>query len=254
MTMPMGASTEPDGPSGYTYSAALVRATQPADAPELVLATLREIRFSGWIAPPEDGWISVLPAGEGAVAARRRGVVGVGEALAEASGAPTIAVRVLDDQQLVLVGWESGEEVARYVSDPSSEPGAEPDVLPDPVGTDGADALAALCDRLQAAEELGELLAEELDTDDEIESERLSQVLHLLGLPSWLVAAWRLPRRMPTGPAPRELVRLRAGRTDLLGWVTGRAATLLRRWRPPPPVLLDPPRGDGGMDDLAMWL
>jgi hypothetical protein len=144
--------------------------------------------------------------------------------------------------------------VARYVSDPSREPGAAEDVLPDPFGTEGAESVAAACDRPQAGVELGRLLAEPLDPDEEIESERLVRVLHLLGLPSWLVSAWRLPRRMPTGPAPRDLLRLRAGRTGPGGWIAGRAVNLGRRWRPPPPVLLDPPRGDGGSEDLAMWL
>jgi hypothetical protein len=59
---------------------------------------------------------------------------------------------------------------------------------------------------------------------------------------------------MSTGPAPRELIRLRAGHTGIYGRVAGRAASRGRRWRIPPPVLTDPPRGDSGMDDMAMWL
>jgi hypothetical protein len=181
-------------------------------------------------------------------------VVGVGAALAEALSTTTLAVRVLDDRQLVLVACESGRQVARYVSDPSREPGAADDVLPDPFGVDGADAVAAACGRPHAGEELAELLAEPLDPDEEIESERLARVLQLLGLPSWLVNAWRPPRPMRTGPAPRDLLRLRAGRTGALGRITGRAADLGRRWRPPPPVLLDPPRGGLGIDDPGRWL
>jgi hypothetical protein len=254
MSARMGVSPEPEGPTGYTYAAVLVRTPEGGDAREELLATLRRIRFSGWVAPSEGGWGVVIPAGRGTVAARRRGVVGVGEALAQTSAAATVAVRVLDDRQLVLVAWESGREVARYVSDPSCEPGAAADVLPDPFGADGADAVAAACGRPGAGEELGDLLAEPLDAEEEIESERLGRVLHLLGLPSWLVSAWRLPRPMTTGPEPRQLVRFGAGRTGLLGRVAGRAATLGRRWRPPPPVLLDPPRGEPGMDDPAMWL
>jgi hypothetical protein len=104
-------------------------------------------------------------------------------------------------------------------------------------------------------EELGEVLSEGLDPDQHIESERLGRVLRLLGLPSWLVSAWRLPRAMATGPPPRRMLRLRAGRTGVSGWVVGRAARLARRWRTPPPVLPDPPRGNTGIDDdLAMWL
>jgi hypothetical protein len=79
-------------------------------------------------------------------------------------------------------------------------------------------------------------------------------VLRLLGLPSWLVSAWRLPREFTTGPARRDLVRLRAGRTDALGRLLGPLADLVRRRRRPRPVLEDPPRDDGSMDDPAMWL
>jgi hypothetical protein len=181
-------------------------------------------------------------------------VVGVAEALAEALETTSLAVRVLDDRQLVLAAFTSGREVARYVSDPSREPRAAEDVLPDPFGTAGADAVAEACGRPQAGADLGELLAVPLDPDEEIESERLASVLHLLGLPPWLISAWQLPRPMPTGPAPRDLLRLRAGRTGPGGRVAGWAASLGRRWRPPPPVLLDPPRGHGGTDDPALWL
>jgi hypothetical protein len=254
MTLPIGFSAEPPGPAGYSYAGVLVRVADRPDAHDELVTTLRSLRFSGWVAPPEEGWTLVVAAGEGTVAAGRRGVVGVAEALAEAVGVTTLALRVLDDRQLVLVAFTSGREAARYVSDPSREPGAAEDVLPDPFGTDGAGAVAAACARAEAAGELGALLAESLDPEEEIESERLARVLHLLGLPSWFVSAWRLPRRMPTGPAPRDLLRLRAGRTGPAGWVAGRAASLGRRWRPPPPVLPDPPRGDGGMDDMAMWL
>jgi hypothetical protein len=250
----MGVPPEPGGPAGYSYAAVLARVNNRPDAREKLLLTLRKLRFSGWVAPPAGTWVVIVAAAEGTVAAGRRGVVGLGETLAEALATTTLTVRVLDDRQLVLVAWESGREAARYVSDPSREPRADDDVLPDPVGIEGADAIAAACERPEAAAALGRLLAEPLDPDEEIESERLAQVLHLLGLPPWLITVWRLPRAMRTGPAPRDLIRLGAGRTGLLGWIAGRAARLGRRWRPPPPVLLDPPRGDGGMDDLARWL
>jgi hypothetical protein len=254
MTFPIPISSEHEGPAGHTYAVVLVRVSGQEDASERLLATLRRIRFTGWVAPPEDGWVPVVPMSAGTAAAGRRGVVEVGDALAEALGTTILTVRVLDDRQLVLVAWESRREVARYVSDPSREPRAEDDVLPEPVGAEGAEALAGACGLPQFSEELAELLAEPLDPDEEIESERLSRVLHLLELPSWLVNAWRLPRKTATGPAPRDLLRLGAGRTGALGWIAGRAASRGRRWRPPPPVLLDPPRGDGGMDDPAMWL
>jgi len=241
-------SPEPEGPAGYSFGAVIVR----TDAREPVLARLRDIGFSGWVAPPEDGWLVVLPeSAEAAVAADRRGVVEVGEALA--GTAPTVlALRVLHDRQLALVVWAEGQEVARYVSDPSREPGAGADVLDDPSGVEGTEAVAEACGRPEAGEDLAEVLDEGLDPDEEIESERLSRVLGLLGLPAWVVSAWVLPKRMPVGPAPRDLVRLGAGRTGLGGWVSGRVARSLRRRRPPP-VLTDPPRRGAGPDDL-MWM
>lgn len=255
MPVPVGVSPEPEGPSGYIYAAVAVRTSERAPDREETLAALRRIRFSGWVAPPEDEWVPVIPRGGGAVvAAGRRGVIGVGEALAQALDTTAVAVRVLEDRQLALVAWQSGREVARYVSDPSREPGASPDVLPDPVGIEGSDALAAACGRPEVGEELADLLAEPLDPDEEIESERLVRVLQLLGLPAWLVSVWRLPRPMATGPAPRDLLRLGAGRTGPLGWVAGHGVSLGRRWRQPPPALLHPPRGDGAVDDPAMWM
>lgn len=255
MSIPISFSSEPEGPAGYTYAAVLLRVGDRTDARAESIATLRQIRFSGWVAPPEDRWLPVIPADAGTVAAGRRSVVGVGEALARALAVPCVAVRVLGDRQLVLVAWESSREVARYVSDPSREPGAEEDVLPYPFGAEGANAIAEVCGRPEVGDELGDLLADALDPDQDIESERLGRLLRLLGLPSWLVNAWRLPRAMATGPAPRTLLRLHAGRTGALGWMAGRAARPGRRWRTPPPVLLDPPRGDTGIDDdLAMWL
>jgi hypothetical protein len=241
-------SPEPEGPAGYSYGAVIVR----TDVREPVLARLREIGFSGWVAPPADGWLVVVPeSAEAAVAAGRRGVVGVGEALAGTAGS-VLAVRVLHDRQLALVAWADGQEVARYVSDPSREPGAGADVHDDAVGVEGADAIAEACGRPGAGEELAELLDEGLDPDEEIESERLSRVLGVLGLPAWIVSAWVLPTRMPVGPSPRELMRLGAGRLGVGGWLAGRAVRAVRRRRPAP-VLADPPRGSAGPDDL-MWL
>jgi hypothetical protein len=213
---------------------------------------LQEIGFSGWVAPPEDGWVVAVAAyAEDAVAQGRRGVVEVGESVA-GTGATVLAVRVLDDRQLAIVAWSGGQEVARYVSDPSREPGAAWDVLDEPIGVVGAEALAETCGRPEVGEELAELLAEGLDPEEEIESERLTRVLSLLGLPTWLVSAWVLPKRMPVGPSPKDLTRLRAGREGVGGLVAGRAARTVRRRRPAP-VITDPPRDDGGPDDL-MWL
>jgi hypothetical protein len=235
-----GAGAEQDGPPGYTYGAVLIR-TEDAVA---VTAALAEIRFSGWVAPPEDGWtVAVARVARGTVAAGRRGVLGLAEWLASRFPEPVLAFRVLVDRQLVLAAWIEGEELGRYISDPSREPEADKDILSEPLGAEYAEAFAAAAERPDAAEDLGELLAEELDPDSVIESERLSKVLRLLGLPTWLVAAATLPKDIPTGPRGRDLTRLGAGRTGFGGRLAGRAAEVLRKRRRPPPVVTDAPKG-----------
>ena len=268
--VPGGSSAEIGGPAGYTYAAVVVRLEGLPYTRDDVLAALREIRFSGWLAPPQDGWlVAVAASGDGTVAAGRRGVVGVAEVLATRlagpmlatrqagpmlatrQAGPVLAVRVLADRQLLLALWTDGDEVGRYVSDPSREPGADEDLLPDPYGVEHADAIAGACGRPEAAEDLSELLAEELDPDSVIESERLARVLRLLGLPTWLVAAATLPRDIPTGPSSGDMTRLGAGVPGPLGRLCGWAVNVVRRRRPPPPAVTDAPRGSSGVDP---WL
>jgi hypothetical protein len=245
-----GGGGEVGGPEGHTYAAVLVRAAGDGD----VRAALREIRFSGWLAPPEDGWTVAVAAavrGVHTVASGRRGVAGVAEWLAGRLPATAFAVRVLADRQLLLAAWDGGTELGRYVSDPSRDPGAGDDVLAEPYGAGHAAAFARACDRPGAAGDLADLLAEELDPDSVIESERLSRVLRLLGMPTWLVAAPSLPRDVPTGPRARDLTRLGAGVPGPAGRLTGWAVNVVRRRRPPPAVI-DPPRGGSDMDPWLM--
>ena len=244
------------GPAGYTYACVLVRlgASTSGGPPTQteVLAALAEIRFSGWVTPPQEGWVVAVAArGNGTVAADRRGVLGVGEWLGTRLPATVAAVRVVDDRQLLLAMWADGDEVGRYLSDPSYGLGDD-DVLPDPLGVEHAEAFAAAAGHPEAAEDLAELLAEEFDADSVIESERLAGVLRLLGLPGWLVAAAALPRDVPGGgPRARDLTRLGAGLPGLRGRVMGGAAQLVRARRRPPPAVADPPRGATGIDP---WL
>lgn len=246
----IGLSPE-DRPDGHTYAAVLVH--DDPDTRAVVLATLRAIRFTGWLAPAQEGWTAVVTSGQRSIASGRRGVVGVGEALAAAVPGAVVALRVLHDHQLAVVAWESGTEVTRYVSDPSREPGAAEDVLDDPFGGDGAEALAAACGLPKAGDSLRDLLTQPLPRDG-TESERLHQLLTLLQLPTWLVSSWRLPRRMSAGPAVSELTHLGVGRAGPLGWLGRTALSRIRRWRPPPPVLADPPQGYGDLDDPMLWL
>ena len=240
---------DPGGPAGYTYAGVLVRVEALQDD---VLTALREIRFTGWVAPPQDGWLVAVPgSGAGTVAAGRRGVADVGGWLAERLATTVLAVRVVRDRQLLLAMWADGAELGRYVSDPSQGPEADDETLPEPVGAENAAAFAEACARPDAAEDLADLLAEELDPDSVIESERLTGVLRLLGLPTWLVAASSLPHDIPTGPAVRDMTRLGAGVPGVLGRLCGPVVNVVRRRRPPPPAITDVPHG---RSDVDPWL
>lgn len=237
-----------EGPSGYTYAAVLVR----AHGPDEVRAALREIRFSGWLARPEGGWlVAVARHGDGTVAAGRRGVIGVGEWLADRLAATVLAVRVVSDRQLAVVLWLDGAEAGRYVSDPSVGFAKDEQILAEPLGVEHAAAFAQACGYPEAAGELADLLAEQLDPESVIESERLGAVLRLLGLPRWLVAAASLPHDVPTGPRAADVTRLGAGVPGLRGRVCGRAVDIVRRHRRPPPPVADPPRATA---DIDPWL
>jgi hypothetical protein len=248
MVVPLGVPGTTGGPSGYTYGALAVRAP---DQRGRLLAALRAIRFSGWVSPPEDEWVlAVAEHPHGAVAAGRRGLVEVAAWLAPELDTTVVAVRVLRDRQLVLGVWSGDDEVGRYVSDPAYGQEDE-NVLPFPIGAEHAEAFAAAVGKPEAAGELAELLAEELDPDSVIESERLVGVLRTLALPSWLVASVTLPRDVPGGPRARQLIRLGAGVPGVAGRVVGPAVAVVRSRLRPPPVVADPPRGAPGPDP---WL
>ena len=248
---PTASSADDDGAQGHTYGAAII----PADGitSSEALAALRGIGFSGWVAPPRDGWLVVIgDPGGGVVADGRRGVIEVAALLAQEVPGPMLAVRVRRDRQLALVAWRAGEEVARYCSDASREPGADEDVLTEPIGAEHGVTLAELWNQPDAVEPLTQLLEDELDSDSVYESERLGRMLRMLGLPAWLVAAGSLPRAMPTGPRPSEFVRLRAGRTGVEGRLLGAIIRRVRRGQDPPPVIVDPPKGGG--TDFESWM
>ena len=93
MTLPLpGATPEPDGVAGETYGAALV--ASDGATRDAVVGVLRDIRFTGWIAPPDGGWIVAIgDPGDGTVAADRRGVLEVAAVLADRLGTTAFAVR-----------------------------------------------------------------------------------------------------------------------------------------------------------------
>jgi hypothetical protein len=251
MALPPPARSEEAEADGESYGAVILGADDAASAG--IHDVLRVIRFSGWIAPPADGWVVILgEPGDGVVADGRRGILEVGGLLAERAEAPVLTVRVRRDHQLGIVVWRGGEELGRYCSDPSREPKGrdeDDDVLDQPVGAEIAGVLAELWNRTDAEDELTALLEEELDPDSVYESERLIAVLRMLGLPTWIVAAGALPKDIPTGPRARELTRLQAGATGAAGSILARTLRPVRRRHHPPPVIADPPRGAGGLDE-----
>ncbi len=235
--------------TGETYAVMVVMTADAAG----VERVLRQIRFTGWIAPPAAGRLLVMAVpGRGTIAAGRRGIVDVGATTAAELDATVLAVRVIADRQLALVAWTGAEELGRYVSDPSREPGAEDDVLDDPIGVRHAAAFAQACGQPERAADLADVLTERLDPDSFIESERLARTARLLDLPTWLVAAATLPRDIPTGPRARDLTRLGVGLPGVAGLLADRLVRPVRRRRPPPPVLTDPPRGGSDMDPWLM--
>ncbi|MFT4135820.1 hypothetical protein [Microbacterium sp.] len=251
MYLPLPSVPVPASQGGMSYGAMLLPAA--GASAQALLPLLLQLHFSGWVAPPGDGWAVVIgEPGDGVVADGRRGVIEAAAFVAERMPGVVLAVRVRRDRQLALVAWRSGEELGRYSSDPSQEPDADKDVLSEPVGTEHAETFAALCGHEEAAGRLTELLGEELDPDSVFESERLAGVARLLGLPGWLVAAGALPDDIPTGPRARELTRLRAGAPGAAGRVRDAPLRALRRHQQPPPVIADPPRG-GGME-FELWM
>jgi hypothetical protein len=257
MTFPVGGNpSDIGGPAGHSYAAIVVRLGAPEPtagcAPADVENELRQLRFTGWLAQPEDGWLPLIPAeATGAVAAGGRGLIGVGECLAGRFGVPVFAFRVLSDRQLLILAWVDGAEIGRYVSDPSQDHSDRANILNQPIGVNFAAAFAAAAGRAEVSGKLTELLSAELDTDNVIESERLASVLELLHLPQWLVAASSLPKDIPTGPRRRELTRIGAGAEGVVGLLRGWATDPLRERRPEPPAVPDPPRRSA---DIDPWL
>jgi hypothetical protein len=217
-----------------------------------VLAALRRLRFTGWVAPPDGNWVVAVPARpDGTVAARRRGVLDLGAEVATALRVPVLAARVVRDRQLVLAGWQDGQEIGRYISDPAFDHDGRAELLSEPLGVEDAGALAAACGHPEASEELRKLLARELDPESFIESERLAAAVKMLQLPHWLVSVAALPRNLPTGPRRADLSRLRAGAAGAVGLVLGLGTERIRRRRRQPPVVADPPRR---RTDVDPWL
>lgn len=240
-----------DGPVGYSYRAALVHG--PRDR---VLAAAAAARFSGLVSPAEGPRVVLVPSGEHLlVASGRRDLEALGADLAREHG-PVLVVEVVRDRllSLVLLTGPGPEGTLRYLSDPSV---LDPEDLDEPRGAHHAPALARALDSPGVAQRLRDALGEGLDTEQHIESERLERVLGLLGLPTWLVSAWSLPRRVAGGPDPRSFTRLTAGVVGPVGVTFGWAVERWRRSRQRVARLPDGPRPDGlavtGPSETDLW-
>ncbi len=222
--------------AGYSYRALVVRAQR-----EEVVDQARMLRVTGWVGPQEGPHVVVVAEGERLLVAKGgRDLEDVGAALSVRG--PVLLVTVLRDRLLALVLLRSGQEPLRYLSEPSV---LDPEDYDEPRGQHHAHALAGTFGVPEAAAELRAVLGEALDPEHYIESERLGRVLALLELPGWLVSSWTLPRAMSVGPAPSQLVRLRAGRTGVAGLLASWPASRGRRLRQTLSRRPDGPRPDG---------
>lgn len=217
---------------GRTFAAILT--PRPRDE---VMATLAEERFTGWVGPHGDGWCAAVPETPlGHVARGRQKIEDLAAVLASRSETPVLQMLVEADAVLRLWAGTRAGELLDYVSDVSSpddewslDPFDNPVPPPDgPSGAERAADLARALGRPEVADELTELLLDDLG-DSRSESERLEQVARLLGLPRWLVSVGSLPRDVPGGPRRQEFTRLRAGRGGLSGVALARASRLVRR-------------------------
>lgn len=211
------------GPEGLTYGLLLVRAGRPD-----VLSTLASERFSGWVGPAEDAWVTAVPdRPRGHVAAHRRRLGEVAQLVAAELDAAAVAVLVQRDRLLRLWAFDGARLVTDYVSDAHVAFPGEDEAF-GALGLEGARELAALAGRAAVADDLTALLSGELG-ESESESERLMAVCRMLGWPQWCVAVDSLPRRVPGGPEADAFTRLRAGRTGVGGLLAARAAAVVRR-------------------------
>lgn len=267
MTIPSPQPPDPAAIVGHSYSGLFVRADHDA-----VLDRLTEHRFSGWLGPQEGSWVlAVAEKPGGPVAGSGLSLLSLAGTLAQELSTVTIAARVERDRMLRLDGFDGstdreptvhrapqtmlddfgniievpGDEpdedgdgdapssLGSYVSDPTLDHPGDDEVFPEPSGAWHAERYARACGRDEVAEELQELLAEHLDTESVLESERLDTVLRLLDLPRWLISAQSLPGDLPVGPRKSELVRLGAGRSGAGGLVMGAVTGALRKRRRP---------------------
>jgi len=234
---PPGPISVGEGEAGLSYSGAYAAAER-----DRVIAALGELRFTGYLGPQEGTWVlSIAGNPLGKVAGSRRRINDVARDLAATLDVVTLAVEVARDARLRLWAFDGEDALPGYDSHPpdENEPGGMAlDDFGNPIVSGGGFAdnemvAVSLLSTFGAEDPdgtLGELLGEDLGEDTN-ESERLTSVLRLLGLPTWIVSSDSLPRRVPGGPDRSEILRLGAGKPGVQGWF---ADALRRPARPRP--------------------
>ena len=212
------------GPAGFTYAGIVVRAAHDA-----VVAALQELRYSGYVGPQEGEWVVLVPGRpHGAVAGSGRTSADLALELSTALAAPNLALLVENDRLLLAWAYASGEPLGEYVSDPTIARPWDDEASLEPEGSENAPAIAVAFGRPDLAESLEALLAEELGESTN-ESERMTALLRLLGMPDWLVASTSLPKDVPGGPRAKEMLKLGAGKEGVAGAVDNAVRGLVRK-------------------------
>lgn len=210
-----------EGESGFSYSGVYVAASR-----DHVLAALGELRFTGFVGPQEGDWVlSIAGNPLGKVARKKRRIADVARDLATTLETVTLAVEVDKDSRLRLWGFDGVDALPVYDSAPPEEDDDEIQIddFGNPVMTgafvDNDDVARALLSTFRVEDDddsLIGLLDEDLG-EDTSESERLTGILRILELPTWIVSADSLPRRVPGGPDKDEVTRLGAGKPGVQG-------------------------------------
>ncbi|GAB2623450.1 hypothetical protein GCM10027067_39650 [Pseudactinotalea suaedae] len=227
-----------EGVAGLSYSGVYAAAER-----DRVIAALGELRFTGYIGPQEGTWVlSIAGNPLGKVAGQKRRIHDVARDLAATLDVVTLAAEVSQDSRLRVWAFDGEDALPSYDSHPPEEDEAGGMALDDfgnPIMSGGGgfvdnEMVAVSLLSTFGAEDpdgtLGELLDEDLGEDTN-ESERLTSVLRVLGLPTWIVSSDSLPRRVPGGPDKGEMLRLGAGKPGVQGFF---ADALRRPARPRP--------------------
>lgn len=225
---PMSPINVGEGSAGFSYSGVYIAATR-----DHVLACLGELRFTGYVGPQEADWVLAIAGNPlGKVARGKRRIADVARDLATTLETVTLAVEVDKDARLRMWGFDGVDELPGYDSNPPDPDahggGLQLDDFGNPVMTsvfvDNEDVARALAVTFpsgsssedERADELAEMLDDDLG-EDTSESERLTGILRILGLPTWIVSSDSLPRRVPGGPDKDQVTRLGAGKPGVQG-------------------------------------